>query len=205
MSCYLKKMLYDNRMVLDSVLIEWAWHLVSMVLSEVVRTEESRKDLGPFCFCTVFSFRSPEWSLLLSLYVCEEQIFFFACCWCGNDAAVAWWLLAVAWTSGTTWRRDAHLLRSFNGRSLSAGRICPCWNQGAAAAAAALRAIWNISLWVFFWCCLIQSKRQPGLYLWSSWKWPEINPCWPLNEAHTHLLHGSFLNVSVNKESKCEF
>lgn len=150
---YLKKMLYDNRMVLDSVLIEWTWHLVSMVLSEVVRTEDrgikKRFRAILFLYCVFFQ-KSRVVTLALRLWGTD---FFFARCWCGNDVAVAWWLLAVAWTSDTTWRRNAHLLRSFNGRSLSAGPICPCWNQGAADAPAALRAIWNISLWVFFWCC----------------------------------------------------
>lgn len=148
-----KKMLYDNRMVLDSVLIEWTWHLVSMVLSEVVRTEDrgikKRFRAILFLYCVFFQ-KSRVVTLALRLWGTD---FFFARCWCGNDVAVAWWLLAVAWTSDTTWRRNAHLLGSFNGRSLSAGPICPCWDQGAADAPAALRAIWNISLWVFFWCC----------------------------------------------------
>lgn len=152
---YLKKMLYDNRMVLDSVLIEWTWHLVSMVLSELVRTEDraikKRFRAILFLYCVFFQ-KSRVVFVTLALRLWGTD-FFFARCWCGNDVAVAWWLLAVAWTSDTTWRRDAHLLRSFNGRSLSAGPICPCWNQGAADAPAALRAIWNISLWVFFWCC----------------------------------------------------
>lgn len=66
--------------------IAWCWiqfllneHDIQLVWSYQrwtgPRTEESRRDFGPFCFCTLFSFRSPEWSLLLSLYVCEEQIF----------------------------------------------------------------------------------------------------------------------------------
>lgn len=54
----------------DDIKLAWSYQRWSGL-----RTEESRKDLGPFCFCTVFSFRSPEWSLLPSLYVCEEQIF----------------------------------------------------------------------------------------------------------------------------------